>query len=137
MAENINHGRRGLLAFGLLAAGNWRLARATSQTAADAAAVPLAELAYGQVQLGAGPLERQARENHRLVLELDEDSLLRPFRVRAGQPAPGRDLGGWYDTYAFAPGATFGQWMSALSRHYAITGDAPTRAKIQRLVRRL
>ncbi len=49
--------------------------------------------------------------------------------------APGRDLGGWYDTYAFAPGATFGQWMSALSRYYAITDDAPTRAKVQRLVR--
>ncbi len=82
-----------------------------------------------------GPLYDQARENHRLVLSLDEDALLRPFRVRAGQRAPGQDLGGWYDTYAFAPGATFGQWMSALSRHYAITGDAPTRAKVQRLVR--
>jgi hypothetical protein len=86
------------------------------------------------VQFGAGPLDDQARENHRLVLGLDEDALLRPFRVRAGQRAPGRDLGGWYDTYAFAPGATFGQWMSALARHYAITGDVPTRAKVQRLV---
>jgi hypothetical protein len=66
---------------------------------------------------------------------LDEDALLRPFRLRAGQRAAGRELGGWYDTYAFAPGATFGQWMSALSRYYAITGDAATRAKIRRLVR--
>ncbi|HUX73265.1 MAG TPA: beta-L-arabinofuranosidase domain-containing protein [Steroidobacteraceae bacterium] len=87
------------------------------------------------MRLGAGPLDRQARENHLLVLGLNEDSLLRPFRVRAGQRAPGHDLGGWYDTYAFAPGATFGQWMSALSRYYAISGDAPTRAKVGRLVR--
>jgi DUF1680 family protein len=142
MSDHINHGRRNLLAFGLLAAGGWRhvaaatkVAAATNQGIADAAAAPLAELAYGQVQFGTGPLDDQARENHRLVLGLDEDALLRPFRLRAGQRAPGHDLGGWYDTYSFAPGATFGQWMSALSRYYAITGDAPTRAKVQRLVR--
>jgi hypothetical protein len=120
----------------LAAAGGWRYgARAASQAVTDAIAAPLSELEYGQVQFGAGPLYNQARENHRLVLKLDEDALLRPFRVRAGLPAPGRDLGGWYDTYAFAPGATFGQWMSALARYYAITGDAPTRAKVERLVR--
>jgi DUF1680 family protein len=136
MSDNINHGRRGLLAFGLLAAGAWRrIGHAAAQGVADEPAAPLSELDYGQVQFNAGPLDRQARENHRFVLSLDEDALLRPFRVRAGQRAPGADLGGWYDTYAFAPGATFGQWMSALSRYYAITGDAPTRAKVQRLVR--
>ena len=136
MSERINHGRRGFLAFGLLAAGGWRHAAiAASLPLADASTVPLAELMYGQVRFGPGPLDQQARENHRLVLSLDEDALLRPFRVRAGQRAPGHDLGGWYDTYAFAPGATFGQWMSALARYYAINGDAPTRAKVQRLVR--
>ena len=65
-----------------------------------AAAEPLRQLGYGQVQLAAGPLQRQARENHRLVLALDEDALLRPFRMRSGLTAPGHDLGGWYDTYA-------------------------------------
>ena len=109
MSERINHGRRGFLAFGLLAAGGWRHAAiAASLPLADASTVPLAELMYGQVRFGPGPLDQQARENHRLVLSLDEDALLRPFRVRAGQRAPGHDLGGWYDTYAFAPGATFG-----------------------------
>jgi uncharacterized protein len=135
MSDNIDSGRRGFLALGLAAAGGWRHVVWASQGAADAIAAPLSELKFGQVQLGAGPLYDQARENHRLVLGLDEDALLRPFRVRAGQRAPGHDLGGWYDTYAFAPGATFGQWMSALARYYAITGDAPTRAKVQRLVR--
>jgi hypothetical protein len=136
MSDNINHGRRGFLAFGLIAAGGWpSIVCAANQEFANAAVAPLSECTYGQVQFSAGPLDRQARENHRLVLGLDEDALLRPFRVRAGQFAPGADLGGWYDTYAFAPGATFGQWMSALSRFYAISGDAPTRAKLQRLVR--
>ena len=136
MSDNINHGRRVFLATGVLTACGWRpAASAANQRGSRAAVAPLLELDYGQVQFSAGPLDRQARENHRFVLSLDEDALLRPFRVRAGQRAPGADLGGWYDTYAFAPGATFGQWMSALSRYYAITGDAPTRAKVQRLVR--
>ncbi len=136
MADQINRGRRDLLAFGLLAACGWRYAPGrAAQAGADATAGPLAELKFGQVQFGAGPLARQACENHRLVLSLDEDALLRPFRVRAGLRAPGHELGGWYGTYAFAPGATFGQWMSALSRYYAISGDAATLAKVQRLVR--
>jgi DUF1680 family protein len=95
---------------------------------------PLAELGYPQVKFDAGLVERQARENHQLVLNLNEDALLRPFRQRAGLPAPGSDLGGWYDTYAFAPGATFGQWICALSRYYAAGGDEATRAKVLRLV---
>lgn len=100
-----------------------------------AAVEPLRDLDYGQVHLAVGPLQRQARENHLLVLALDETALLRPFRMRSGLAAPGHDLGGWYDTNAFAPGANFGQWLSALSRYYAITHDVPTQDKVHRLVR--
>jgi DUF1680 family protein len=95
----------------------------------------LRELDYGQVQLADGPLERQMRQNHRLLLDLDEDSLLRPFRVRARLAAPGVDLGGWYDADAFAPGATFGQWLSALARFSRIADDPASRMKTHRLVR--
>jgi DUF1680 family protein len=135
MSDSINRGRRNLLGFGLLSAVGWRQAEFAAGQTADTQPAPLAELSYGQVRFRDGPLNRQARENHRLVLGLDEDALLRPFRVRSGLRAPGQELGGWYDTYAFAPGATFGQWMSALARFHAITGDAETRAKVQRLVR--
>jgi hypothetical protein len=55
--------------------------------------------------------------------------------VRVGQDAPSPELGGWYGTYGFAPGSQFGQWMSALSRLYAIIGDGTTRAKVRRMVR--
>jgi hypothetical protein len=132
--ERINRGRRRFIALGALAAAGWHQIAAADKDDPETSEVPLAELDYGQVKFHAGPLQRQAGENHRLVLGLDENALLRPFRVRAGQHAPGHELGGWYDTYAFAPGATFGQWMSALSRYYAISGDAATRAKIGRLV---
>lgn len=137
MISDFNRGRREMLKGGALlvcgsvigAAGVRRALAAVEPQA------PLAELRYAQVKFEPGPVYAQARENHQLVMSLDEDSLLRPFRQRAGLPAPGPDLGGWYDTYAFAPGATFGQWMCALARYHAADGDEPTRAKVQRLVR--
>lgn len=125
--------RRTLLKLGALAPAYGALLRGMPAMAGTVDA-PLAELGYAQVQFDPGPLQTQAEQNHRLLLGLDEDSLLRPFRLRGGLPAPGQELGGWYDTWGFAPGATFGQWMSALARHYAITGDAATRAKLRRLV---
>jgi uncharacterized protein len=95
----------------------------------------LSEFGYDQVQLARGPQQRQFEENRKLLLNLSEDSLLKPFRQREGLPAPGKDLGGWYDTYAFAPGASYGQWLSALARYYAATRDEATRAKVNRMVR--
>lgn len=95
----------------------------------------LAQFDYGQVQLAPGPLNSQLEQTHQVLMNLSEDSLLRPFRVREGLPAPGPDLGGWYDPWAFAPGSTFGQWISALCRYYAATGDTATREKVNRLVR--
>ena len=76
---------------------------------------------------------------------LNEDALMQPFRVMSGLPAPGGSLGGWYiykpdydyrkDSAGLCPGGTFGQWVSALSRYYAITGDPATREKVLRLNR--
>ncbi len=106
---------------------------------------PLAEFGYGDVTITSAPHDAQLRETHAVLMNMSEDSLLKPFRQMAGQPAPGADLGGWYnydpnfdwhkDDAGFAPGATFGQWVSALARHYAITGSQETRDKVLRLNR--
>ncbi len=96
---------------------------------------PLAQFPYTSIQFPDGPQRTQREQTHAVLMNLSEDSLLRPFRQREGLPAPGNDLGGWYNTYAFAPAHCYGQWMSALARYYAITGDLPTRAKISSLVR--
>jgi len=136
MHDKFERRRRDVLKAGtLLVCGGALGTAGVRRVFAAEALTPLAELRHAQVRFDPGPVERQARENHQLLLHLDEDSLLRPFRQRAGMAAPGSDLGGWYDTYAFAPGATFGQWICALSRYYASGGDKPTRAKVQRLVR--
>jgi uncharacterized protein len=95
----------------------------------------LSEFGYGDVHFAPGPLQRQFDENREILLNLSEDSLLRPYRLREGLAAPGQDMGGWYDTDAFAPGFTYGQWMSALARYYASTGDPACREKVSRMVR--
>src|SRR5690349_704650 len=106
---------------------------------------PLSQFGYSEVQLLEGPFRRQFDHNHNLFLHLDEDALLKPFRQRQGMPAPGPDMGGWYDNaddfsppenfHAFIPGHSFGQYLSGLARAYAITGSKPTQEKVGRLVR--
>jgi DUF1680 family protein len=104
----------------------------------------LQEFGYGDVTLHSELHEKQFADTHTLLMDLSEDSLLKPFRQMSGQPAPGNDLGGWYDYVpgnlrddgaGFAPAATFGQWVSALARMYAVNGDAATREKVSRLIR--
>jgi DUF1680 family protein len=110
-----------------------------------AAPAPLDEFSYGEVTITSPLHQAQLTNTNEVLMSLSEDSLLKPFRQMAGQPAPGTDLGGWYnydpnfdwhkDDAGFAPGATFGQWVSALARYYAITGSAETREKVLRLNR--
>jgi len=106
---------------------------------------PLATFPYGAVQLHDGPMKRQFVENHERFLHLEDDRLLKVFRQVAGLPAPGEDMGGWYDLtgfslehnsfHGFIAGHSFGQYLSGLARAYAVTGDEPTRAKVNRLVK--
>jgi DUF1680 family protein len=112
--------------------------------AAPAIAPALSQFGYGAVELLEGPMRQQFQTNHAFYLALDEDRLLKPFRLRAGLPAPGDDMGGWYDwaddftlgnMHGFCPGHSFGQYLSGLSRDYAATGSKATQEKVQRLVR--
>src|SRR5579863_4472793 len=106
---------------------------------------PLTTFAYSDVELLDGPMKRQFEENHARFLNLEDDRLLKVFRQAAGLPAPGDDMGGWYDLtgfslerndfHGFIAGHSFGQYLSGLSRAYAVTGSEPTRAKINRLVK--
>ncbi len=105
---------------------------------------PLEQFGYGDVWISSERHEAQLMNTHSVLMGLSDDSLLKPFRQMSGMPAPGDDLGGWYAydpdydykknfDYGFASGCTFGQWVSALARDYAITGDEATRDKVLRL----
>lgn len=140
--------RRAFLKSGAaLAAGNAVLRNASAlaaTTTTSAAMSPLTQFEYHEVQLLDGPMLEQFRHNHELFLNLNEDSLLKPFRQLSGLPAPGEDMGGWYSPSSlfdpprnmtgYIPGHSFGQYLSGLARAYAVTGDKATQAKVQRLV---
>jgi len=96
--------------------------------------IALAPFQYKDVAVTGGPLAAQARGARRFYLDLNEDSLLQGFRLRAGLPAPGKPMGGWYDPDGFAAAHPFGQYISALARIYANTGDERYKAKTARLV---
>jgi uncharacterized protein len=130
-----------MAAAGMALPGRWL----PGKFAGGPALAPLVQFDYGDVELASGPHEKQLEETHRVLMGLSDDSLLKPFRQMSGLPAPGEDLGGWYhydpdyvwgkDTPGFAPSCTFGQWVSALARWYAIKRDQPTRDKVLRLNR--
>ena len=104
---------------------------------------PLEEFTYAEVALNSKMHERQFDDTISVLMSLSEDSLLKPLRRMAGQPAPGEELGGWYlydpnydrskSNDGFAPGATFGQWVSSFARAYAITRSPEFRDKVLRL----
>jgi uncharacterized protein len=121
-------------------------AAALSSSSSSSSSDPLSEFSYSDVTLHSDLHERQRQESESVLMQLSEDSLLKPYRQMAGQPAPGEDLGGWYDynphydwhsnfDAGFAPGSTLGQWISALSRDYAIGGSPAVREKVLRLNR--
>jgi DUF1680 family protein len=129
----------------LAAASLARQCRAFSIAGVEPAVAPaLSQFGYGAVELLEGPLRQQFQTNHAFYAALDEDRLLKPFRLRAGLAAPGDDMGGWYDwsddftlknMHGFCPGHSFGQMLSGLARDYAATGNKATQEKVQRLVR--
>jgi hypothetical protein len=107
---------------------------------------PLAQFDYGDVELASELHEKQLEQSRAVLMDLNEDSMLKPLRQMSGLPAPGDDLGGWYHYkpgyvidrdhgYGFAPSCAFGQWVSALARMYAIRQDTAIREKVLRLNR--
>jgi len=134
----------GSLAAAAVAGGGLRSGEAWG--AEQALAAPLTEFGYGDVSMASDRHESQLMNTHAVLMALSDDSLLKPFRQMSGMAAPGEDLGGWYAydpnydyrkgfDLGFAPGCTFGQWVSALARVYAITGEEATRQKVLRLNR--
>ncbi|MCX6632773.1 MAG: glycoside hydrolase family 127 protein [Candidatus Solibacter sp.] len=106
----------------------------TARSAPSRPTAGLREFTYAQVKLTDGPIAAMYRRVHAHFLALDEDRLLKVYRQRVGMPAPGRDMGGWYDAGGFVPGHLIGQFISGLSRIHANTGDAEAAAKARRLV---
>jgi DUF1680 family protein len=106
----------------------------------------LSEFGYADVTLDTGLHQAQFESTIATLLAISDDNMLKPFRARAGLPAPGKGIGGWYeynpsydgtkggDAEGFAPGHCFGQWLSALARAYAINKSPAVLDKLKRLI---
>ncbi len=108
-------------------------------------------LDYAHIKLGKSRLLEQFNYQHKLFMGIADDKLLKPFRSRAGMPAPGEDMGGWYDDsrdfhidpndwstanwHGYIPGHSFGQYVSGLARSYAITKDSVIAKKVESLIK--
>src|SRR5215469_4533400 len=103
-------------------------------TATEQAREPLRALPYSAVQITSGPFAEQYNAIHTHYLSLSNDRLLKVYRQRAGLPAPGEDMGGWYDLQGFVPGHSLGQYISGLARIGACTGDQACLLKARNLV---
>lgn len=136
MGSKQNISRRGFLQ-GMAAAAVITQGAAPFSLRAQTPSTPREKLhvfAYSDVKLTGGPLRSQLDRIHASYQGLDEDRLLKIYRQRAGLPAPGVDMGGWYDADGIGPGQVLGQIISGLARIYNATGDPATQAKVQRLV---
>ena len=128
---------------GAVSSWPWRAGAGAASSSATGSGLPR-EPEHRDVELLDGMARRQARGTLDALLAMDEDALLRPFRQAAGVPVTSRGLGGWYDACSafdppinmtgFIPGHSWGQYVSALARGYAATGDVAAKAKVRRLV---
>jgi len=111
----------------MLAAGLAVLAPGLPAAVAAAAAPAMLEtFDYQGVRLLASRWRAQQDAVLDYYLAVPADNYLLGFRRRAGRPAPGTELGGWYSADIFHP---FGQIVSGLARLHAATGrqDAKNR----------
>lgn len=83
----------------------------------------LKPLDFGDVKLH-GDLKRQFDEVSDYYFNLSNDDLLKPYRERAGLPAPGKDMGGVYIGHN-----PFGQFLAGYARMYAATKEEKYRTK--------
>ena len=95
------------------------------------AGVPLEPFNYRDVRLHEGLLKRQYDATRDYYFNIPDDDILKSFRLKAGLPAPGNDLGGWN---LMEPYEHIGQWMSAMARMYRVSGDQAMLDKAVRLM---
>jgi len=133
----------------LITSTAWGVGLASARVQGVTGTPALSLLRRDEVLLLKGPLRTQFDHQQGLFLGIDNDALLKPFRSRAGLPAPGADMGGWYDNstdfrcdpgnpnvdfHGFIPGHSFGQYVSGLARGFAVTRDARVQAKLRALI---
>lgn len=82
---------------------------------------------FKDVTINSGLLKDTLDETMDFYLGLSNDDIMKYMRERAGRPAPGIRFTGWYANSGGL--GNIGQWLSAYSRMYAITGNEAFKEK--------
>lgn len=82
---------------------------------------------FTDVTLTDGMMKRILDETLAFYLQIPNDNILKYMRESAGKPAPGIAYTGWYPNSRGT--ALIGQWLSAYSRMFAVSGDEAFREK--------
>ncbi|MCQ2089874.1 MAG: glycoside hydrolase family 127 protein [Fibrobacter sp.] len=82
------------------------------------------------VKLLAGPLQERQDLNGETLLAYDTDRLIAPFYEEAGMRPKATKFSNW----AGLDGHVLGHYLSALAMHYAATGDAQIKARMEYVV---
>ena len=104
----------------------------TSSVRAGESSSTVEPFALRQVELLESPFKAARERNAKYLLWLDPDRLLHNTRKYAGLRPKGALYGGW-EARGVA-GHTLGHYLTALSQHYAATGDARFRDRIAYIV---
>ena len=99
---------------------------------APTVALTAAPFALEDVRVTEGPFFEAAKQNAAYLLELEPDRLLHNFRKFAGLDPKGEIYGGW-EKMGLA-GHTLGHYLTAISMHYASTGDERYLEKVNYIV---
>ncbi|HEY8362192.1 MAG TPA: beta-L-arabinofuranosidase domain-containing protein [Tissierellaceae bacterium] len=86
---------------------------------------------YRNVVLKDSHWKKQFDTTVEYYLAIPNESLLYPFRKKAGLPSPGQPLAGWYGTVP----SIFGQILGAFSKMYRITEDYRIKEKALYLIK--
>ncbi len=99
--------------------------------------LPLQALAFDlqDVQITAGPFRHAMEMDAAYLLALDPGRLLHRFHANAGLPVQGAVYSGWESEGL--SGHTLGHYLSACAMHYAASGDARFRTRVDRIVAEL
>ena len=103
--------------------------RVTAPEVAPGGKTVLETFDYRGVTLDGGRFRELLEEVRAHYLRVPNDDLLKPYRQRAGKPAPGVDLKGVYIGHGM-----FGQFLSGLARLAAATGDTACIEKARALM---
>ncbi|MHB0857158.1 MAG: beta-L-arabinofuranosidase domain-containing protein [Anaerolineae bacterium] len=89
-----------------------------------------------RISLGSGLLRQRFQRNRDRLYDLSTDSLLKRYRERAGQPAPGAYLSTWDEGRGICGGGGefLGHWLSAAAHICAVGEDADLRAKLDEVI---